>query len=286
MLLQSLYGPRTLIRSIGLSARQVQDTSEIPPHRRTPGVFITHGARVTIPAGGFRIGLAGEPTLTIHLALNMCPIWCELAFEHLREARRYHEAARAAWLGTDDDVLGTALISECKHGMQAVHSAATAVDALYAALKNELADALLLPPAGGGGRRPARYRHVAEVIRRSFQVQPRKAVRIRSALRELYRFRDWAAHPPQEAQQPIRHPDLLFDTEWRFVAFGYTSARALVRLGLSVSAQAGASRTPATPRLAEFCRGLNGLLAPTIAGWAAAYPGDPPLVPIPGAGTA
>jgi hypothetical protein len=42
---------------------------------------------------------------------------------------------------------------------------------------------------------------------------------LRSLVKQLFRFRDWAVHPPANFSAPIRHEILGTGVEWRFVAF-------------------------------------------------------------------
>ncbi len=172
------------------------DSPHIPPHRGRGGVFITKGARVAIPAGGLRIGFSGgklDASVTLHVGLNMPPIWAELAVDHLTRAQTAREAVLVAWGGTDDAVLGAALIDEFTASMQAIVAAGIAIDACFAAVRGyaALPDALVQT---WQRNRTARYKQVAEVLRRAFPLKPRHAVGVRAAIREIYRFRDWAVH--------------------------------------------------------------------------------------------
>jgi hypothetical protein len=41
----------------------------------------------------------------------------------------------------------------------------------------------------------------------------------RAIVKELFRFRDWAVHPPADFNAPVLHEVLQRGVEWRFVAF-------------------------------------------------------------------
>jgi len=245
------------------------DSPHIPPHRGRGGVFITKGARVAIPAGGLRIGFSGgklDASVTLHVGLNMPPIWAELAVDHLTRAQTAREAVLVAWGGTDDAVLGAALIDEFTASMQAIVAAGIAIDACFAAVRGyaALPDALVQT---WQRNRTARYKQVAEVLRRAFPLKPRHAVGVRAAIREIYRFRDWAVHPPAEARAPAHHPDLHMDTEWRFVAFSLPNDRELVRASLSLLWQAANRTDVPSASLRDDCRGLRSLLDPSVTQW-------------------
>lgn len=261
-----------------MEASSIDPPLLIPPHRMKGGVFITRAAQVSIPAGGLRISLgAGAPqsSVTLHLALDMCPMWSEVAIDHLIRARDLRSEVISAWQGTDDNALGDALIAECKAGMQAVVAGATAVDSFYGAIASRLtiSDALR---RSWQTNRTARYKRVVEILRSAFKMGPRSAVAIRHVLKDIYRFRGWAVHPPAKAREPSLHPELRMGTEWRFVAFSFPNARELTRGSLSLVSQAVDVPKKANDTVQAYCADLSALLAPTRARWQEAFgPLDP-----------
>ncbi len=65
-----------------------------------PGVFISRGMTVFIPAGGLKITLgsgAPPPTVTLHVHFDVCPTWCELAIAHLEAAKARRAERVVAW---------------------------------------------------------------------------------------------------------------------------------------------------------------------------------------------
>jgi hypothetical protein len=242
---------------------------EVPDHRKQSGLFITRGARIVIPAGGLRINLADgeiDAPITVHVGLDVIPIWATIALDHILAARGHRNEVIVAWQGTDDDVLGNRLIGEFSASMQAITAAGIAVDALYAAVKptvNLPAEVI----ASWRSKRTARYKQVTEVLRRAFRISARNAVRLREVLRTVYRFRDWAVHPPTDARAPAFHPDLQMGTEWRFVTFSYPNAREITRACLSLIWQAANKPDVDNPDLRRHCEGLRGNLAPVIEQW-------------------
>ena len=256
---------------------------EIPAHRRQGGIFITTGSRVEIPVGGLRINLNDQSidgSVTLHMGLDTCPVWAAIAVKHLVEAKSCRERVLAAWHGTDDNLLGNELISEFTAGVQATTAAAIAIDAFYAQVK-EYAP----PPAEEVQRwsqnRTARYKQVAELLRRAFHISPRNAVQLRKVLKTVYQLRDWSVHPPAGAQATTFHPELHFGTEWRFVAFAYPNAIQAVRASLSLSWQAANKPNLSSSRLQEYCGGLRTLLAPVVAEWEPMFGSLSPPVPPP-----
>lgn len=251
-----------------------EDTPQVPPHRTRGGVFITRGASVAVPAGGLRINFGADgsldASLTLHVGLHLFLVWGEIALAHLIQAKSIHVEVLSAWQGTDDEALGTALISEFKASMQAVMSAAISIDAFYAEIRNhiQLPDSLVETWRNG---RTARHKQVGEVMRRAFNIKPRQAVGVRNAIKEIYRFRDWAVHPPAGARAPVRHPELHLNTEWRFVAFSYSNARELVRAAISMITQATDKEDLPPGSLQDLCGGVRKLFTPVVSKWEEAF---------------
>jgi hypothetical protein len=54
----------------------------------------------------------------------------------------------------------------------------------------------------------------------------------------LFRFRDWAVHPPADFRQPVLHPDLQVGVDQRFLAFSSLNADRAVLCGLEVIVRA------------------------------------------------
>jgi hypothetical protein len=171
-----------------------------------------------------------------------------------------------AWATTSDDAFSTALLAESAASMQATVAAATAIDALYASIKN----CYVLPqPLVDAWKRngTARFKQVAELLRRALGITPRQAVLVRRALEHIYRFRDWSVHPPAQAQQPLRHPTFNSVMEWRLATFTYQNAREMTRASLSLARQSAVKGKDGGERLKGYCTGLFDLLQEPVATW-------------------
>ncbi len=116
--------------------------------------------------------------------------------------------------------------------MQAAVAAATFFEALYAATREYVRP----PPRRARSepcKRTARYKQVAEQLRRAFGLRKHGSANLRQVLGEVYRFRDAAVHPSAGFTAPVSHPTLGVLVEPRFVMFGFESARLLVRAALA-----------------------------------------------------
>jgi len=185
---------------------------------------------IRIPPEGLLLSMGSDGqldgSLTIHLRFDVCATWIELALRHLDDARAKRKSREAAWAGTDEAAKGSTLEREFEASMQAMTAAATAIEAFYSVLRTEVA----LPPSivqAWRNNRTARYSQVTEVVRRALGIKQGIAS-VRGYLKEIYRFRDLAVHPPGKIQVPIHHPELDVGVEWRFAYFRAGNAELIV----------------------------------------------------------
>jgi hypothetical protein len=212
------------------------DPSSRPDYR---GILISRGASLRIPSGGLTLsieedGRISAGPLRVELSLDMVGHWMGIALDQLvlcRAARNAHLAIEEK----DGAHIGDHLEAECVAGMVSIMSAATAIDAFYAALKERSHRVAGIHISKRG--RSARPRIVSEAFRREFKYGPTSRVQIAAALRELYKFRDWSVHPSAKFTAPVRHPDVPSLVEWRYVAFRFENALGAVRIALSMLVQ-------------------------------------------------
>jgi hypothetical protein len=60
---------------------------------------------------------------------------------------------------------------------------------------------------------------------------------LRHSVREVFKFRDYAVHPPAGFALPVLMPEINKTTEWRFLSFGAPSAQSAVRASLAILVQ-------------------------------------------------
>jgi hypothetical protein len=188
------------------------------------GVFISKGMRLRVPAGGLTISIGddGQPMadLVFEVSLDMWPSWLEIASTHAAaadDARSRLVAADRA----DGEAIGALLAEECREGMVAMAAAAIAIDAFYGSMRERVDLSSLDAKWTADTPRTAR---VFEGIRRAFVMTNTQAGKCRRVIREIYKFRDWAVHPPASFSKPVKHDLLEVGVEWRYVAFGAPNA--------------------------------------------------------------
>src|SRR6185437_15189206 len=136
--------------------------------------------------------------------------------------------------------------------MQALTSAAIALDALYASVR-ERTDIPETLVATWRKNKTARPKQVAEVFRRAFRVGPKSFRNLAAIVHQLYKFRDLAVHPPASFSAPVFHATLNARTEWRFLSFGYDSSLVAVRASLAAVTQLTQLPRTKNTLLVKYC---------------------------------
>lgn len=137
-------------------------------------VFITRGMRLSIPAGGLKIGLGPDgseaSSVRFQVGISLFPIWLEVALRHLREAVAANALLVSAHGKKESDGIARALEDEFTHGMQSITASATAIDAFYASMKN-FANFAADELAAMGTNRTSRPVRIKETLRRVFRLE-------------------------------------------------------------------------------------------------------------------
>jgi hypothetical protein len=234
--------------------------------------MINRGATFTLSNIRLSIGPDGvsEEPPTVTIAIDVTPFWLDIAVGHVRTAADAHRRVIAASLDEDNQVVSDAMELECKASMQGIVAAACALDAFYAAVKERVPIPELLS-AQWRKNKTARYSQIGEVLRRSFKVGPKSTAELRSALNEVFSYRDQAVHPPAVARQPAYHPELNVSTEWRFVAFRSYNVLAATAAAISIVSQLAAMPKAKYPALSAYCDSASKGVQPILDQWQSEY---------------
>lgn len=251
-----------------------------------PGVFISRGMTISIPAGGLKISIGSDappPSLTLHVHFDVCPTWCELAMGHLETAKVRCTERIAAWQRNEEEAgvkeaKALTLEREFESSMQAIMAAAIALDALYEALRERIEIPTTLIEQWRA-KRTARYAQVTEVLRRAFKLKPKGTKQLRENLQKIYRLRDLAVHPSGKIQAPIEHPELNVGVEWRFFYFRAEHAQNIVDAATAMVWDLANQGKPANQKVENYVKGLKGRMD-------LLFPGGHPLVKKHGGGEA
>jgi len=197
------------------------------------GVFVGKGMTVGVLPDGLTLSVGPDGNVAVNLVLavhfDACPTWLDLAAQHLAEAIQRKQERDAVWVGIDENAKLAALEREFEASMQSIMSAAIAMDAFYAALKARIEIPKKMLDTWRRGD-TARFKQVAEVIRRSFTVNQKMFAALRKDIGELYRLRDLAVHPSGKLSEAIQHPELHVDVAWPFAYFRAQNAYTLVEV--------------------------------------------------------
>jgi hypothetical protein len=242
------------------------ENAETPPFR---GIFIANGSRFVVPRLTLSISADGivSSDLDLRVSLDLWTYWLSIGRRHANDAVAHHVDVFAAWEEeVEGERRGTAMEREFESAMQAIVAAGVAIDAFYASVK----EYLTLPPeltskwrANGTGR----YKQVSEVFRRAFALTPRNAVKLRSAIKEIFQYRNWAVHPPAAARAPVTYDELRIGTEWRFVAFRADNARGLVGRAIAIIAQLVDIPRELSPEFVRYCGEARARVLPILSEW-------------------
>lgn len=232
--------------------------------------------RLRVPKGGLTIGvgpnLQANSSIRFEVLLDMAPYWYEIALSHLLRAKSARSDLLRAVESKDHKAKGSALEQEFSAGMQVVIASATALDALYASVRDRAGfPNSLAQKQKWRENRTARHAQVAEVFRRSFAVKGAGFKNLKRIVREVYGFRNLAVHPPAEFSEPVLHSVLDAGTEWRFVSFGFDSANNALRGSLAVAVQLAGIPRAKGQAFRDYCASLSERLKPITEQWAAHF---------------
>jgi hypothetical protein len=256
------------------SMNEKDKTEKLKENTPVQGVFITQGMQVSIPQFSIRIGPDGKieaETVTLHRGIDLCPYWLDIAYEHLLCTEKASKDLLDAKKAEDNERIANALRAEFIAGMQAIMASAIAIDAYYACVKERIEIPEDLTRTWRE-KRTARYKQIAELLRRAFPMSQKSAKQLREILKQNMGFRDKTIHPVSGTTAPALHPALNKVTDWRYVTFRYYNAKAIAGLTLSIIAQtAGQPHKDKFNAVRTYCETLMSRVEPLLKRWDARY---------------
>ena len=239
-----------------------------------PGLFITKGMNVSIPEFSLSINESGDinsEKMTIHTGLDMCPYWIEIAYTRLNETDDIHEKLILAKNDNNESLMGDLLQKEFTSGMQAIMAGCIAIDSYYASIKDfaEIPEDLARTWQKNG---TARYKQIAEILKRTFVIPQDLFLKIRKILEQSFGLRDMAVHPKHGTDLPVLYPEINKISDWRYAAFRYTNVKAVVGHSLSIIYQTARQKKGNKKQLLKiYCENLVKKLEPTLSEWVERY---------------
>ncbi|HXA30109.1 MAG TPA: hypothetical protein VN193_15315 [Candidatus Angelobacter sp.] len=225
------------MESDDIAASQEHSDTTVP---QPGGILMARWQTLRIPAGGIvlRVGSGGlqlEPVVP-ELALEMWPHWFEIALRHASVARQHHAQLLNA-RDCQSPTTGQHLDDELQSSIQTITAMAFAVDAFYGSLLEQINVAPSTKAAWAHNKTP-RHARVLEAIRLGSVLRNDQVRSLKRGLSSLFKFRDWAVHPPADFRHPLLHPDLQVGVDQRFLAFSSPNADRAVLCGLEVLVRA------------------------------------------------
>jgi hypothetical protein len=157
------------------------------------GVFVGRSMTVGVPPGGltFSIGPDGKisGSLSLHVGYDVVPTWLGIAMRHLGDATTAELARNTAWATGDEDLKFSSLEQEFVASMQCITASAIALDAFYAVVRPKVTSISADLLAIWKTKRTARHAQIAEVLRRAFNVKPERAKLLKTALKDMFKYR-------------------------------------------------------------------------------------------------
>ena len=201
------------------------------------GLFVTKSTQISFPPDGLTICTDENgqvhAELRPHICFDTCPTWVSLAFCHAQKAREAASERLLAWETGSDDKKASTIEREFEESIQAIVAAATAIEAFYAKIKT-----FIQPPSDSQNKsqpnRTPRYKRVAEVLRRGFNLPPAGVATLRSHLKVIYEYRNLTVHPQANQKEPLKHPELGEFVEWRFIYFCATYTIRVVNIATGI----------------------------------------------------
>lgn len=248
-----------------------EESKELPAK---PAVLITNGTQFTISGLSLTFhddGRIEAGPVSLSTFFDISPHWLDIALEHLQHAEQAYNELMSAKKTNKNNEIGNALRVEFSAAMQTIMASAIAIEAYYACIKEriEIPDKLI---KCWQENRLARYKQIAEVLKIAFPMSNEFFKKVRDALKEIYRFRDMAVHPPAKAAAPLLREELILIIDWRPVAFTYINAKHIAGFSLSIIAQT-AARSPKDNfhNLKPYCEALMPKISPLVTRWNALY---------------
>jgi hypothetical protein len=242
--------------------------------RKPGGILITRSLRVAIPPGGFSISINDQGEIAskvdIHVSLDVSDHWLWIAMHHVDEGNVAKANLELVWPSGDDSQAIPLLENEFVHGMQSVAAAAFALDAFYGQVK-ECAPVPKDVTEAWNNNRTSRHARLAESFRRAFDMGPKSAAQLRTALAVVFALRGLTVHPPATIAAAVWHPRLEVGMEWRFVRFRVEEAQGAAGFALSLLWQLAHRPKAKFVSLVDYCRGAIIRFDPILKEWESKY---------------
>lgn len=158
-------------------------------------------------------------TPTVRLRKDMWPVWAVALINAAAAAQELTPELLATHRAADDEALAMLMHQELTLGMQAMTSAAFALDAFYASVKVRAGAHPDEQRWLSKARATPRHSQVFETLRYHLKLRPPGANGIRKIIQQIFGWRGAAVHPGSRFREPVIRDELDAAVDWHFVVF-------------------------------------------------------------------
>lgn len=188
------------------------DDSDPKPPALRPGIRVTRGSTLMIPAGGLviSIGENGLPTMDVQefrLASSTWLDWLHIALERADDVKAARKALTKAVTSGDEAAENDALERELRTSLQVVTAAVSGLEGFYGLIEPHI-EISAEERAARRRKRTGRAIWVADGIFRAARIPGGMRSVLRKNLISTYKARNLAVHPEDAPRLPVIHPVL------------------------------------------------------------------------------
>lgn len=188
-------------------------------------------------AGQFRLsGLSidittGASTATAEVRLDVWPHWLSIAHQSRDDTAAARSGNPAA---NEQPAFGTAIELEMRHAMVCICAVAFTLEAFTNSVIHHQPHVWQRPTTSAPARKTSADGRIHQVWSRAFKLNNEQAKGVRTALQQIFRFRDQAVHPAVAFVEPGPHGVYPVSVHPRFAMFRLENADTAVRFTTDV----------------------------------------------------
>lgn len=233
------------------------------------GVFIIEGMGLRVPAGGLVISAGGEARLEVQTRFDVYPALLASALDHVERAEADNARLLEAVGSNDPEAKKTWLIEEMKNVLVAIVTSAFAIEAFQARVSDLVQIPTDLTSAWKKNRTRPASRFI-ETMKLAFDQPGRRWVLLDKEIGDVFKFRNFAAHPSSTFREPIVHPDLEEAVDQSLVKFRFENGRAAAQIALRTLDQL-VKNPRSGEMLEEWASESRKFLVPLVDRWEGRY---------------
>lgn len=253
------------------------------------GILILKGHQVGVSKFSISIdektGQLSGSDLQLETGLDMSIMWLRIMLNQLTQSDRCYQHLLEAHAADNDKKLAAEATKDFDASMQTIIAAGAALDSFYVSLRDRtnIPQGTLDQWAGKknkNGKRTARWKQQAEVIRRAFKVSGEQAKNLRKMISEITRYRDWATHPDSKMALPVLYPEIQRGIDQRLFLFRNHNARGIAFMTLRIISQCCQATIQQNEEIERYQKSIQSEIKRLANRWHRRYKDDDKTPPI------